>query len=174
MFSCISSFDVAGQNNQQNTFSASPETQLTAIFLYQFSKFIDWPTSHFNVDRNFNICIGDNDPLTKVLKIITKGEFYKDKPIFIKNIRMITNKNTCAIIYFSTANEETLSLLFNFNSPTTLMVTNNEEMLRKGAMIRLKKQGQRIRPQINVKRLKQSHIRINQSLLRISEVFSDE
>ena len=87
---------------------------------------------------------------------------------------MITNKNTCAIIYFSTANEETLSLLFNFNSPTTLMVTNNEEMLRKGAMIRLKKQGQRIRPQINVKRLKQSHIRINQSLLRISEVFSDE
>jgi len=78
------------------------------------------------------------------------------------------------MIYFSNASEANLNLLYRLKYATEqqlqiLTVTNDEEMLHKGTMIRLKKHGKRIRPQFNMRLINKTKIKISSKLMRISE-----
>ena len=95
-------------------------------------------------------------------------------PIAVRKLYEIQNSTQCQMIFLSSASEANFNVLANIKEQPTLTVTSNQEMLYYGAMIRLKKQGKRIRPQVNLKLIKQSGLKVNSKLLRISEVFRNE
>ena len=174
--SCVFSIEASAADALSQKPQASAETKLTAIFLYQFSKFIEWPIDT-NTDQNesyFTICVDDNLPLQTILEKITVGEMVGNLPIAIRKLYEIPNSKQCQMIYFSSANEANFNILANIKEQPTLTVTSNKEMLYYGAMIRLKKQGKRIRPQVNLELIKQTGISVSSKLLRISEVFTGE
>ncbi|MBV1959561.1 MAG: YfiR family protein, partial [Pseudomonadales bacterium] len=156
--SCVFSIEASAADSLSQKPKASAETKLTAIFLYQFSKFIKWPTDT-NTDQNasyFTICVDDDLPLQTILEKITAGEMVGNLPIAIRKLHEIPNSKQCQMIYFSSANEANFNLLASIEGQPTLTVTSNQEMLYYGAMIRLKKQGKRIRPQVNLELIKQT------------------
>ena len=174
--SCMLSIEVSAADGLPQNPKASAETKLTAIFLYQFSKFIEWPIDT-NTDQNasrFSICVDNDLPLRKILKQITAGEMVGTLPIAVRKLYEIQNSTQCQMIFLSSASEANFNVLANIKEQPTLTVTSNQEMLYYGAMIRLKKQGKRIRPQVNLKLIKQSGLKVNSKLLRISEVFRNE
>ena len=174
--SCVFSIEASAAGDSSQNHRAPAETKLTAIFLYQFSKFIEWPVDT-HADRNapyFTICIDNDLQLKTVLEKISAGESVGNRSISIKNLLEIPNPRQCQILYFSSANKNNLNILSDIDSKTTLTVTKSEAMLHKGSMIRLKNEGKRIRPQININAIKKTRITVSSKLLRISEVFTGE
>ena len=174
LIACVFALQSSLSNASPEPEQTPAETQLTAIFLYQFSQFIKWPKLEDKDSLSFNICVDENPRLQSILEKITAGEAAGRRPIAIKKTSEILTAEQCQIIYFSSASEANLNALFNQKPDNSLTVTASEELLYKGAMIRLKRSGKRIRPQINVDQIMKTEISVSSKLMSISEVFKND
>jgi len=75
------------------------EYQLKAVFLYNFSKFIEWPASAFSDSTSgFQICVVGDNPFGNVLESLSNRS-YQTHPIAIKYPQTITEARSCHILY---------------------------------------------------------------------------
>lgn len=148
------------------------EYQVKAVFLYNFTQFVDWPAEAFaQPDAPLVIGILGQDPFEKFLDDVVRGEKTGGHPIIVKRFRDIDSARDCQLLFVGGAEPRRLdTVLAVLKDRMTLTVGDSGEFSKRGGMIDfITKQG-KIRFQINMGTVRASKLTVSSKLLRLADI----
>ncbi len=149
------------------------EYQVKAAFLYQFSKFVEWPSQAFRTSQ-YTICIGvvDGGPMAGALQSI-EGKETKGRRVVVKQFKTPEELEFCHILYISPALAGRLAeILDRLEGTSTLTVSDISGFARRGGMINLITVDNKIQFEINVDAAERANLQISSHLLRLARIVS--
>jgi hypothetical protein len=153
----------------------TPEYQLTAVVLFNFAQFVEWPPSAFP-DRDAPLVIGilGDDPFGAYLDETVRGERVNDHPLVVKRFSRVEDIEACHILFVSDPGKGHLKpILDSLHGRSVLTVSDVERFPAKGGMIGFVTDQRRIRLRINLAAAKAADLTISSKLLRPAEIVSD-
>ena len=148
------------------------EYQVKAVFLFNFSRFVEWPASAFaSADAPFVVGVFGHDPFGGDLDEVVKGETVNGRPIVVKRVMTAADAATCQIVFIHQSEERRLGeLLSVLGHRSTLTVSDVPGSAQRGVMIRLVTEKGRVRMRVNVESAKAAELTISSNLLRAAEI----
>ncbi|MEO8088244.1 MAG: YfiR family protein [Bacteroidota bacterium] len=147
------------------------EYQVKAVFLYNFTQFIDWPATSFNTpEEPFVIGIIGENPFGFFLDEVIAGEKFGTHPIIVKKFEEIHDISNCHILYINSSDAIWVGkILSSVSDKNMLTVSDAPNFSKVGGMVRFFTENKKIRLQINVERSKASRLNISSKLLSVSK-----
>jgi hypothetical protein len=151
---------------------APTEYQVKAVFLYNFSHFVEWPPQAFSASNiPFVIGILGGDPFGDRLDEAVRGEQIDQHPLVIRRMRNIGELGDCQILYIDRSEGARLpQILAALDHRRTLTVSDVEGASERGVMIQFTTESNRIRLRINVESARAAGLTISSKLLRPAEI----
>ena len=91
----------------------SKEYQVKALFLYNFSQFVEWPAEAF-AEAQSPLVIGvlGEDPFGAYLDEIVRGEKVNNHPLVVQRYHQVEEIKTCHILFISQSEAKRLEQIF--------------------------------------------------------------
>lgn len=165
---------VVGVLFTHEVYPAPSEYQVKAVFLFNFSRFVEWPPSAFaNEDEPFVIGVFGYDPFGTLLDATTRGEKVNGRPLLVRRVRNAAEAADCQILFMHRSEAASLdAILAALDQRSTLTVSDLDEAGQRGVMIALVTEKNRIRLRVNVDSARAAHLTISSKLLRSAEIVS--
>lgn len=146
------------------------EYDVEAAYLYNFRKFVLWPTDNTNQASSFDICILGQDPFGGTLDRLIANDKMDGRPIRKRILSGTAEAGGCAIVYISDSESENLrSIVSALSAHEELLVSGLPDFLRDGGMIQFVLDGDRVRFAVNLDPATRSHLLFSSQLLKVAE-----
>ena len=154
--------------------AAPSEYQVKAVFLFNFSRFIEWPREAFpSANAPFVVGIFGHDPFGRELDEVVKGETVDGHPLVVKRVQSAAEAAACQILFIHHTEDQRLAeAVAAVASQSTLTVSDVPGTTQRGVMIRLVTQEGRIRMRIDAEAARAARLTISSNLLRSAQVVS--
>lgn len=140
------------------------ETKLKAAYLYNFTKFVEWP---HNSGKPIRICVLGDAGVGKMLEdlAVKQGERkeFSIQPIVKAEI------GACDILYISGNEREAKNLLELVKEHDVLTVSDNDNFNEQGGIVALFPDNGKIRFSINLSAVKKTNLKISSKLLELAK-----
>jgi hypothetical protein len=148
------------------------EYQVKAVFLFNFTRFVEWPASAFTTQQApFVICVLGHDPFRGRLQETVSGEALDGHPFEVRQVRTPAEARECRILFIPESESSRLDELATaLRGSGTLTVGERDDPHPGGAMIRLVTDRKRIRMRIDVHAARDAGLTISSKLLRSAEI----
>ncbi|MGA9529890.1 MAG: YfiR family protein [Terriglobales bacterium] len=144
------------------------ESQVEAAYLYNFGKFVTWPSRSVSAD-SFEICVLGKDPFGPSLDAIVKGESIDRKTIRVRRLSNVQQGQSCAILFISSSEENHLpALVAAAQNFSVLTVSDIKHFADRGGIIGLVRQDDKVRFEVNRGAAEQSHLVLSSELLKVA------
>ena len=155
---------------------SAAEYQVKAVFLFNFSHFVEWPPQAFATPTEpFVIGILGSDPFGTHMDEAVHGELIDQHPLVIRRFRTPAEIGNCQILYIDRSESARVKpILAALDHRNTLTVADSEGSAGHGVMIELSTENNRIRLRINADAAKAAGLTISSKLLRPAEIVSAE
>jgi hypothetical protein len=152
--------------------AAPSEYQVKAVFLFNFSRFVEWPAAAFpNASAPLVLCIFGHDPFGADLDEVVKGEVVNGRSLVIRRLQEAAETSECHILFIHKSEDRRLAeALSAVDHRSTLTVSDLPGAAQRGVMIRLVTEQGRIRLRINVESARAVDLTISSNLLRSAEI----
>jgi Fe-S cluster assembly iron-binding protein IscA len=153
---------VAYVSAQNNGFS---EYQVKAAFLYNFGKFVEWPTNDF-ASTNAPLVIGiyGENPFGNDLAEVVRDEFINGHPVVARTVSLDELKR-CHILFIARSEQKNIDeVLKSLDGARVLTVTENMPF-ESGIMINFVLENDRIRFEINNTAAEKVGLKLSSKLL---------
>lgn len=159
-------------NAQSN--GPSREYQLKAIFLFNFTHYVEWPADTFEQeDSPFVIGILGPNPFGPLMETTVAGEKVKGHPVVIQHYSNVSEIKNCHILFINIAEDkkrdDVIALL---KGRTILTVSDAANFSRGGGMIRFFTLYNKIKFEINPDASKSADLVISSKLLRLADIYN--
>jgi hypothetical protein len=146
------------------------QEQVKAAFLYNFTKFIDWPAAAFSGSSTpFHVCVQADDQFVRELRAILRGEQVQGRPIEVSE--NAPDLKSCHLVYFGSRDEErTLQRLPELRLLPVLTVGEGPRFLEQGGLIAFQVEQDRVRFDINKRRADATGLIVSSKLLRVARL----
>ena len=150
--------------------SFTPEYKIKAGFIYNFAKFVDWPTNAFAaVDSPFVIGILGADPFGKLLDQIVQNRNVAGRRIEVRRFSHIEDPETCHILFISRSEGVRIAtILKRLKGKSILTVSEIPGFLDEGGAINFTVQQMPVGFQINTEAAALARLSISSKLLRLA------
>ena len=167
---CLLTLATAGRASAQQI--RSGEYNIKAAFIYNFTRFIEWPDSAFATPQSpFIVGVIGPDPFGPRLEAVMNGETVKGRPIRIKRFTSISQADECHIVFVSgKARTDVKKLSEVLRGKPILTVSDKPDFDQEGGMISLSMAENKIKLIINSTAAKASTLSISSKLLRLAEI----
>jgi hypothetical protein len=147
------------------------EYQVKAAFLYNFAKFIEWPSRAFSrPDDPFTFCLL-GDPFEGALERTIQGETLSGRQLAVRRMMPGENVRGCHIIYAGPSEARRSAEIINAaGSAPILVVGEAQDFINAGGMIRFTESGHRIRFEINPDAAERASLKVSSRLLRLADI----
>lgn len=151
--------------------SSSREYAIKAVFLYNFAKFVKWPSQSFeNSTTPIILCILGKDPFGRLLKPI-KDKTVKGKKIIVKYSPKIDGMEKCHVLFVGESEDKQLvRILAKVRDWNVLTVSDIENFSQRGGIIGLTRKEDKIHFEINIDASKRAGLSISSRLLKIARI----
>jgi hypothetical protein len=147
------------------------EYQVKAAFLFNFSKFLEWPPEAMGQPNEpFVVGVIGNDPFGNYLDEIISGEKIMDHPMIVKRYNSIDEIDKCHILFINMPGK-TRDVLNTLKGKSILTVSDEEDFNGKGGIIKFYTDNDMIRLQINIDAAKAANLNVSSKLLRIARIY---
>ena len=152
------------------------EYQVKAAYLFNFWQFVEWPAQAYDSpSAPFVIGVVGEDPFGNTLDKVIAGESLGGRPLVVRRFRNIEDISACNILFIGRSEAGRLDqTLKAMKGRSVLTVTDITGAERRGAIIVLVNDNNRIRMRINVAAAKASNLVISSKLLRPAEVVGND
>ena len=142
---------------------AAREHEIKAAFLYNFTKFVEWPPEAFFDDRApVVIAILGRDPFGKTLDDVVAGKRIGGRPLVVKRLSTSRDLDTCHVLFVSSRKAaEFARLLPSIADRPTLTVGETNGFADMGGMIQFVKRQRKVRFRINAMAANQAGLKIS-------------
>jgi hypothetical protein len=147
--------------------SQPTEYQIKAAFIFNFAKFVEWPTTAFPKPSSPIIVgvLGEN-PFNDALEKIIKNKKVDEHPVIIMQFRAASEATNCHILFISSSEKLRLpQVLKQLNGRSVLTVGETPGFTEAGGMINFVLEGTKIRFQINNDAANGAGLKISAKLL---------
>lgn len=152
--------------------AAPTEYQVKAVFLFNFSQFVDWPATAFAAS-NAPLVIGvlGTDPFGVNLDEVVRGENVKGHPLQVRRYTSVDQLDSCHILFISNSESRRLDdILRTLKGRSILTVSDEDSFANRGGMIRLVTENSRVRMRINLEAAEAAGLTLSSKLLRPAEI----
>lgn len=151
---------------------ATREYQLKAVFLLNFSRFVEWPAQDVaSADQPFAICIFGEDPFGDDIDAVMRDEKAGGQSIVVRRIAAASEAGECRILFIHRSAEKDIgSILEGLEGRNVLTVSDADGAAERGVMIGLITQDNRVRLNVNVEVARTAGLTISSNLLRSAQI----
>lgn len=156
--------------------AAPTEYEVKAVFLFNFSQFVDWPAASFaDSSAPLVICILGRDPFGSLIDEIVRGEMVNGRPLAVQRHAKVEETGGCHILFIDRSEHERLDrILQRMAGRSVLTVAEFDGFARRGGMIRFMTVGNKIKLRINLVAVERASLTISSKLLRPAEIVEPE
>lgn len=146
------------------------EYQVKAVYLYNFSRFVEWPTDAAVARRSsFAICVLGRDPFGAILDSTIAGENIAGKIVVARRISRAQESADCRVLFVSNSEDsrwkEDLAVL---EKTAVLTVSDIPHFSERGGMIQFVTDGTKIRFEVNLSNAVDSGLNLSSDLLKVA------
>jgi len=151
---------------------APTETQVKAVFLFNFARFVDWPAmTYVGANAPFTVCVYGNDPFGTDLDAAMRGETVDGRSMVVRRLHALSELTQCQIVFIAnSADRELESVVAALDRRATLTVSDLEGAAQRGVMVRMVTENGKIRLRVNIDAVRAARITISSNLLRAAEI----
>jgi hypothetical protein len=168
----VAAFALAAAPDGRADAPPSRESQIKAVFLFNFPQFVDWPPSAF-ASAQAPIVIGllGEDPFGDFLENLVRGETLNSRAFVIRHYRRVEEVGICHVLFIDEPDADRLkAILERLRGRAILTVGDEPRFLRYGGMIRLEREDNRIHLRIDEEVAKAADLTLSSKLLRHAEL----
>jgi hypothetical protein len=126
-----------GSQDGEDDLGASSEYQVKAAFLFNFAKFVDWPSRKFTEpDSPLIIGIVGSDPFGALLEEQVQDQQINDRTVVVRHIQSMEELRKCHMIFVCRSEAERLGpILSEVRGDNVLTVGETDKFISRGGMI---------------------------------------
>lgn len=143
--------------------------ELKAAFLFNFSKFIEWPDTAFTDPANFTIGVIGDDRVVFELNEIVDGKKIGGRNIALKHLATKDNPAAVQILYIGAGERSRLpAILLSLQGKSVLTVSDLDQFCAMGGMIQFQVERDRMRFDVNIEPTGRAGLTLNSKLLALA------
>ncbi len=151
----------------------SKEYQLKAAFLYQFTKFIQWPAERFADEKSpIVIAVLGRNPLGDELDKLVKGRTVNGRAIDVRLIASVAELPSAHIVFVCAGEESRLNATI-FGEPGVLTVGESADFAARGGIIMFTLVDEKVRFEINQASGEKAGLKLSGQLLKLAVIRKD-
>jgi hypothetical protein len=147
-----------------------PEYQVKAAFIFNFTKFVEWPASAFTNAKSA-LCIGvlGDNPFGTDLEKLAQYKSVDERPLVVRACRNLQEATNCHILFISASEKDRLPEIFKaLRGLAVLTVSETDGFTDAGGMVNFVAEGKKIRFQINDTNARGAGLKISSKLLSLA------
>jgi len=154
---------------QESVKESASEYDVKAAFLYNFTKFMEWPATAFHDDRGaMRLCVLGDDPFGSSLREIAEGEV-AGRPLTVWRVSSMRDPAGCQILFVSRSEKGRLTqILRSVRDAPVLTVGDTQGFLEQGGIVNFVREGSKVRFEISQESAERAGIKISSRLLRLA------
>ncbi len=138
-------------------------SKMKAIFIMNFTKLIEWPQPYR--EGNFVVGVVGESPLYSELAKMAKTKKVANQSLQIKKFNSISEINKCHILYVSqNKSEDILSVIKMLKQHNTLIITEKQGLVEKGAGINFVVKNNRQKFELNKSNVEKYKLKVSSNL----------
>ena len=154
--------------------SNSPsEYQVKAAFIYNFAKFVEWPSVAADPDSKIVIGILGEDPFGREMEGVIDGKTANGKRLAIKRFSDLRAVSHCHILFISSSERKNLRQILASAGPGILTVGETENFARLGGIINFTILDGKLRLEINRASAGRAGLKISAKLLSLARIIGN-
>jgi hypothetical protein len=149
--------------------SKPQEYEVKAVYLYNFSKFVQWPPAGEESKDTFAICVLGRDPFGAALDAAIAGEKIEQKAMVARRITDLQEATKCQILFI--ANSEAThvkQILSVLGKNSILTVSDVAEFSQNGGVIQFVIQENKVRFEVNLTAAEKAGLTLSSQLLKVA------
>jgi hypothetical protein len=145
---------------------SSREYEIKAAYLYNFIKYVDWPT----YGDTITIGVLGGNPFGTALTPLN-GKAVKGRRLLVKEVDSLRDAQKCQIIFVSSSEKSRLQeILENLKSARVLTVGETEGFASSGGIINFVDENNKVRFEINADAARRTGLNISSELLKLAKL----
>lgn len=150
--------------------AATPAAEVKAVFLLNFTKFVEWPLESFPAPQSpIVIAVLGADPFGAALDQAVAGETVNGRPLAIRRFPTLAELEPCHILFISASEEESLpGILRRLRRTGTLTVSDMDGFAARGGAIQFREERGRLRFAISQEAAERAGLKVSARLLSLA------
>jgi YfiR/HmsC-like len=155
--------------------ASTVEYQVKAAFLYNFAKFIEWPTDSFASQKSpMNFCIFGHDPFGSALDEVLRGKSVNNREFLARRITEDAELKTCQLVFVSWQEDKRLpEVLSSVKGASVLVVGESTDFAGRGGTVQFFLDENKLRFAVNLEAAKRARLQISSKLLALAKIVGD-
>jgi hypothetical protein len=155
---------------------AIDEYQVKAAFLYNFAKFVEWPSQAFKTPQDpLLVCVLGHNPFGNALKEVIRGKAIEGRAFAFRMVADAEEASACQILFVSSVEGKHFrSLWGNLKPAGILTVGETQGFAADGGVINFKLDDGRVRFEINIDAAEHQQLHISSKLLSLAQIVKTE
>jgi hypothetical protein len=151
--------------------SAFTEYQVKALFLMNFTKYVDWPATAFaGMDAPFIIGVYGENNFGEDLPKAVAGRMVNGRSIVIREIDRPNDLVQCQVLFISrSAEKKQGEILSQLKGSPVLTVGESEAFTAQGGAINFVMKDGKVRLEINLPAAQQANLQLSSKLLNVAD-----
>ncbi len=75
------------------------ESEVKAVFLFNFAKYVDWPSAPLGSSATIRLCVPANQQFLSTLQVAVKDEVVNGRPLAAVGLDGLDDARTCDVLY---------------------------------------------------------------------------
>jgi YfiR/HmsC-like len=153
----------------------SMEYEVKAAFIYNFTKFTEWPDHLFeNKETPIRICILGKSPFGKLLNDISRSSS-QNRALEIKFLSSLQNALNCHVVFISRSKEKKLTQILRKMQHLPILTTSDiNGFAQQGGIIGLTIKNGEVHLKINFEASKKAGVKLSSKLLDIATLVKSD
>jgi hypothetical protein len=155
---------------------ALSESQIKAGFVFNFTKFVEWPSDAF-ADPESPIVLGvlGDNPITDLLIETAAGKTVNGRPVTIRRFKEGQDLRICHILFVSSSEQKrALLILEKVKAMPVLTVSETSGFAQAGGMIDFLVEGNKVRLEINLDAAARARLKISAKVIAVARLVTGE
>ena len=147
------------------------EYQIKAAFVYNFLKFIDWPSDALlETSDTVTICVLGHDAAAEAFETI-RDKVVSGRRLVVQQIQAVRGLEACHVLFITSSEERRLpQVMQNLQRSSVLTVGEMESFIPSGGIINFVIENNKVRFQINSTGATRARLKLSSHLLRLATV----
>src|SRR5258706_7620521 len=148
------------------------EHEIKAGFLFNFTKFVEWPEGTF-ADASTPIILGvvGENPFGNLLIETAAGKFVNGRPVVVRQFKDGQDLRSWNVLFITeTDKKRMMETLGKLKGSQVLTVGEGSGFTQSGGMIALLVEGNRVRLEIDVQTAAEAHLKISAKVIAVARL----
>jgi hypothetical protein len=159
-----------GLSSVQGQHAKPSEYEVKATYLYNFSRFVEWPAQGVQTHSDsFAICVLGDNPFGPALNATVAQETISGKSVVAKEISAPQDAVNCSVLFISSSEAKRLKeILTSLGTASVLTVSDLPKFTQHGGMVEFILDGNKVRFEVNSATAERAGLTLSSELLKVA------